>query len=467
MRLKLFHGMGSIAYGVKDNGFSTFLLIFYNQVIGLDASIVSSALMIVLIIDAFADPAIGHFSDRTYTRWGRRLPWLYVAPVPLALVWVLLWSPPQDPSNSFIYLIAVGIAVRTLVSACEVPSNSLIPELTRDYDERTTLVRYRYLFGWGGGLLMLYLAYSLFLVPDETYKVGQLNPNGYWLYGLFGGALMASAVLVSAMGQHSRVAHWPTTKPEKTTLRQSLGEIRESLSHPASLILFGAAAVAFTSQGITFSIANYLYLFVWQYPAWAFQAYPWMLFASVIGSFFLVSPLNRRFGKRETAMVFALVSVVFWITPFALRLFGYWPTVGTNLSTALVFAFGFVANVTGVIVMISAQSMVAEIVEASEIQTGRRTEGIFAAGWLFTQKCATGLGIFATGLIISWSGLPKKAMPGEVDPAIIDRLTIAYCAIVIVAAIISTTIFSRFPINRADHEERVRQLAVAAANSGD
>lgn len=467
LRIKLFQGFGSVAYGIKDNGFSTFLLIFYNQVMKVDAALISSALMVVLIVDAFADPIIGHLSDRTYTRWGRRLPWLYAAPIPLAFAWLFLWHPPANLENIFVYLVIVGILVRTLLSCCEVPATSLIPELTHDYDERTVLVRYRYLFGWAGGLLMLYLAYAFFLVPDAEYPVGQLNPNGYWSYGVFGAILMATAVIVSALGQHSRVAHWPTTKPEKSTLKQSLGEIFESLSHPASLILFGAAAVAYTSQGITFSIANYLYLFVWQYPAWAFQAYPWMLFFSVLASFFLVSPLNKRFGKKETAMVCGLLSVSFWIAPFALRLAGMWPEVGTNLSTWLVFSFGFMANVLGVIVMISAQSMVAEIVEASQEQTGRRTEGVFSAGWLFTQKCATGLGIFVTGLIVSWSGLPIGAKPGSFDPAIIDKLTIAYCSMVILAVVISTTIFSRFPISRADHEARLRQLAAASGGSGD
>src|SRR3546814_18525559 len=80
----MYHGLGSIAYGVKDNGFSTFLLLFYNQVLGMDAKLVSFALMLALVLDAFVDPVIGYLSDQTHTRWGRRLPWLYLAPIPLA-----------------------------------------------------------------------------------------------------------------------------------------------------------------------------------------------------------------------------------------------------------------------------------------------------------------------------------------------------------------------------------------------
>lgn len=463
-RLKLVHGIGSIAYGVKDNGFSTFLLIFYNQVLGMDAKLVSFALMVALVLDAFADPLIGHLSDRTYTRWGRRLPWLYTAPIPLGFAWLLLWSPPDlPPGQMFFYLVAVAVLVRTLVSACEVPSVALVPELTRDYDERTGLMRFRYLFGWAGGLLMLFLAYDLFLQPDAEHAVGQLNPNGYWAYGLCGAVLMAAAVLLSALGQHRRVARLPDVKPESRGMAHAFGEIRESLSHPAFLVLIGAGAIAYTSQGVTFSISNYLYLFVWQFSDTAFALYPWVLFASVVGSFFVVSPLHARFGKRETAMVCGVISVIFWIAPFALRLGGLWPDVGGWTSTLCLFGFFFLANLFGVMVMISGSSMIADIVEASEEQTGRRTEGIFFAGNFFMQKCATGLGIFLTGLIVSLSGLPERARPGAVPEAAISQLILYYSILVIAAVAVSTLIFARFPISRADHEARLAKLGGASA----
>ncbi|MFP5450082.1 MAG: MFS transporter, partial [Alphaproteobacteria bacterium] len=178
-RIKFFHGFGSIAYGVKENGFSTFLLLFYNQVIGMDARLVGAALAIAMIVDAIADPIIGHMSDRTYSRWGRRLPWLYLAAVPLAASWMLLWHPPGlEGWQAFAYLVVTAIFVRTLVSACEVPSVAILPELTQDYDERTSLMRLRYLFAWAGGLLMLFLAYGVFLVSDKEGEVGQLLEEG-------------------------------------------------------------------------------------------------------------------------------------------------------------------------------------------------------------------------------------------------------------------------------------------------
>lgn len=176
-RIKLFHGFGAVAFGVKDNGFSVFLLIYYNQVLGMRADLVSLALALALVIDAFIDPLIGNLSDRTYTKWGRRLPWLYSAALPLAIAWVVLWSPPGGGAPSFWGLLGIAVVVRMLLSACEVPSVALVPELTRDYDERTTLFRYRYLFGWSGGLLMLFLAYNVFLKGEDMLRPKDISPS--------------------------------------------------------------------------------------------------------------------------------------------------------------------------------------------------------------------------------------------------------------------------------------------------
>ncbi len=461
---KLFLGLGMTAYGIKDNGFSTFLLIFYNQVLGMDAKIVSLALGLALVMDAFVDPVIGYMSDRTYTRWGRRLPWLYICAVPLGLVWILLWMPPTDwGDNVFFYLLGVGILVRTLMSCCEVPAVAMIPELTSDYDERTVVSRYRFLFAWAGGLLMMFLAYDIFLVPSKEHPVGQLNPDGYWLYGLTGAILIAAGVLISARGLHKRMAKLPNDRPPPVGVRTAFREMKESLSNRAFVIMLCAGAISLTSTQVTYVISSYLYLYVWQFSQGAFAIYPWFLFSSVVSAFFLVVPVTIKLGKREVCIGFALASVTFWITPFLLRLAGLWPEVGTTTSTGLLFGFFFFANVTAVAVQIALSSMTADIVEASEVETGRRTEGIFYAAWFFVQKCSTGLGIALTGLIVSLSGFPEKAKPGEVSETVINSFITYYCVLIAVATVTASIIFWRFPIGRADHEERVRLLAERSA----
>lgn len=455
MRLKLIQGFGAVAFGVKDNGFSFFLLIFYNQVLGMDAGLVSLALLIALLVDAVVDPVLGNLSDRTYTRWGRRLPWLYAAPVPLAFFWVMLWSPPTGEAPSFIGLVGIAIAVRLLLSACEVPSISLVPEITADYDERTTLFRYRALGGWIGGLGMMVLAYTVFMPGPE----GLLQREGYIAFGIFGAVLMAASVIGSAIGQHSLVARLPDTRPPPFTIKGAFSEITEAFSERAFLIFAAGGLAAYVHQGMTFSITNYLNLFVWQLTRTQLVLYPLVLFASVVLMFVMIGPLHRRFGKARSAALAMIAGTAIGITPFALLYLGAWPQPGSSASTALFYGFVLFANSLGIISLVSATSMIAEIVEAFEERTGRRAEGSFYSGNWLVQKCATGAGIFASGQIIAFSQLQTNAAPGSVPQAVLDTLVLSYCGAILVLAVIAAWWLVRFPISRDDHEARINRLA--------
>jgi GPH family glycoside/pentoside/hexuronide:cation symporter len=455
MRLKLIQGFGAVAFGVKDNGFSFFLLIFYNQVLGMDAALVSVALLIALLVDAVIDPILGNLSDRTYTKWGRRLPWLYAAPIPLAFCWVLMWSPPSGEAPSFAGLLGIAIAVRLLLSACEVPSISLVPEITADYDERTTLFRYRAMGGWIGGLGMMVLAYTVFMPGAE----GLLQQDGYFVFGIFGAVLMAASVIGSALGQHKLVARLPATKPAPFTIKGAFSEITEAFSERAFLIFAVGGLAAYVHQGMTFSITNYLNLFVWQLTRAQLTLYPLVLFASVVLMFVMIGPLHRRFGKAKSAGLAMIVGTAIGITPFALLLLGFWPQPGSMASTGLFYGFVLIANSLGIISLVSATSMIAEIVEAFEERTNRRAEGSFYSGNWLVQKCATGAGIFMSGQIISLSQLATDASPGTVPQGVITDLVIYYCGAMLLLAVIAAWWLARFPISREDHEARVNRLA--------
>src|SRR5215471_710177 len=146
LRTKIAYGIGSVAFGVKDNGFAFFLLLFYNQVLGLPERWVGLAIMVALVVDSIGDPVIGYLSDHLHSRWGRRHPFMYASALPVAIGYYLLWAPPADlsPGALFAYLLGVAIVVRILISLYEIPSASLAAELTDHYDERTSLLSYRY-----------------------------------------------------------------------------------------------------------------------------------------------------------------------------------------------------------------------------------------------------------------------------------------------------------------------------------
>src|SRR3546814_17190584 len=97
--------------------------------------------MVALIFEAFVDPVIGELTDRKRSRWGRRLPWLYIAPFPLAFAWMALWSPPEmSDAATIAWLIGFAILVRELASVGAVPSVAIVPELTASYTESSAVI---------------------------------------------------------------------------------------------------------------------------------------------------------------------------------------------------------------------------------------------------------------------------------------------------------------------------------------
>lgn len=463
LRTKLAYGAGAMAYGVKDNGFSVFLLIFYNQVIGLPANLVGLAVMIALIIDAFIDPVIGHLSDRTNTRWGRRHPWLYASIVPVALSWFLLWHPPDWSDGPLLfYLIGAAILVRSAIAMNEVPSIALLPELTRDYHERTDVIRYRFLFGWIGGLGLLWLAYAVFLAPTPEQPAGLLRREGYDAYAWTGVIVMVIAVLIAALGTHRRMARPPAKLPPRQPLGAEIRAIFGTLHNRAFLTLMAAGVFAYANQGLNFATSTYMQSYVWEFPRWAFSAWPVTLLAGVVFAFVFAPVISRRMGKKKGAALMAGLAVIVGLAPYVLRLLGAFPENGDPATLPLVFAFFTVATGLGICPMILTGSMLADVIEDSEMKTGHREEGLFFAGNLFMQKCVTGIGTFAAGSLITLVGFPQNAVPGQVDPAVIDRLMLVFVILTAVFVGLAIAMFLRFPLGEDDHNERVAALAARA-----
>ena len=460
--LKVMHGLGSVAYGVKDNGFSVFLLIFYNQVLGIDAGVVGTVIMAALIFDAFADPIIGELSDRTQSKWGRRLPWLYTAAIPLGIIWLLLWHPPEmGQTGTIIWLFCTAVLARSLVAMCEVPSIALVPELTADYDERTRLMRYRFLFGWAGGLLMLIFAYGIFFAGEK----GVSDPVGYDAYSVWGALMMTGAVLISALGQHRHVAKQSPPAPRGVGLGHAFAEAKVTLSNRAFLWLVSAAVFGLINQGLTFALTNYQLGFLWQLQQMEMLYYALILFATVIVAFIIVPPLSARLGKKNAAIFLALISMTFTAGLYGSWLLDLVPGAPNDPSILFMFALVAMTNSAAVGMMMLTSSMMADVVEASQQETGRRSEGLFFAGYFFMQKCAVGIGTFAAGMILTFADFPQNAVPGRVDVTVLDGLALYYMGTVLVLGIIGVLVLRHFPISRESHNERLRVLNTAAESA--
>ena len=456
------YGFGAAAYGVKDSGFGTFLLLFYNQAVGLPPTEVGLVVMCALLVDALVDPAVGFFSDRTRGRWGRRHPWLYASAIPIAVGWLLLWNPPVMSHNAtLLWLFVTAVVVRSAVSCYEVPAAALTPELSADYDERTRINAYRYLFGWAGGLIMLLSAYIFFLKPNPA----TAPREGFLHMAIAGAVFMLVAVFVSAIGTHREIRNLPKPEIARQSLRANLGEMIATVKNRAFLILMIAGIAAYTNQGISYALSNYIYSYVWGITGWSFVWVTLALFVGVVGAFVIAPRVGRNGAKHKLAALFVVFGALCTATPFVLRLVGLFPPPGSAMLIPLLMLTYILSNIGTVTALILCASMAADVTEDSEARTGRRSEGVFSSGWFFVQKCTSGIGIFFAGRILALATFPVVAKPGAVPVGAIDRLTIIYAGCYVGLAVIAAATLLRFPFGRAEHEARLARLTTSGGDS--
>jgi glycoside/pentoside/hexuronide:cation symporter, GPH family len=442
LQTRIFYATGAVAYGIKDNGFSVFLLLYYNQIVGLDAGLVGLMLLLALLLDALIDPAVGHLSDRTRTRWGRRHPWLYVSALPIFGFWLALWMPPAvEPALQLLWLLVFATLVRMSISLNEVPSIALAPEMTYDYHERTSIIGLRYFFGWFGGLVMLAAAYGLFQLADPKFA----SADGFRSYAVAGAVVMLVSVLLSAIGTHHRFARPMDAGAHQPSFRDMLA----CLKFKPFLILLLAAFFAFANQGVTFALSNYLLAYVWKF-GWEEQViYAIALFFAVLLALVVARRMGERYGKRRAAVRFAIATNVISVAPYLLLVAGLFPESGTTASLIAYLPLVMLATTMGIAVMITAASMMADLTTAHQAISGKQQEGVFFSGHFFMQKCVTGIGIFVSGQILVLVGFPSQADPATIDPAVVTRLAIAYALITIILGLATAWALSRYPLGEA------------------
>ena len=278
-----------------------------------------------------------------------------------------------------------------------------------------------------------------------------------------GALFIGVAILVSALDTHPEIRHLPNPPIVRQTLRESFAELRQTVKNRAFAILMAAGVCAYTIQGISYAMSNYLYTYVWGFKGPVFVYLTIALFSGVFLAFLAAPRLGRTGSKPKAAMGAVLLGAALNTSPYWLRMLSVFPDVGEPALLPMLFGFfilGTASNVTGFIL---GASMMADVVEDSEAKTGRRSEGVFFAGSFFVQKCTSGIGIFFAGMILAVAGFPAKAMPGTVPVETIDRLTLIYAGLYIVLACVSAYFFSRFPFGRVEHEARLARLATTSA----
>ncbi|NGY03255.1 MFS transporter [Solimonas terrae] len=460
-RTKFSYGLGTLAFGIKDHGFNVLLMLYYNQVIGLPAASVGLMIMLAMIVDAVADPLIGHLSDRTRTRWGRRHPFMYGSAIPVAVAYFLLWLPPHgSQALQLTYLLILSVAVRVAISCYEIPSSALMSEFSSDYEERTSLSTYRTVFFALGTVIMSLLVFKVLLLPTAEQPVGQLNAAGYARYATVSAVLMAFAILISALGTHKRI---PTlSKPLPVSEHSGLfGGLRALLTDRPYVSVLLCGFMFAVAAGLAATLGVYISTYFWRLGA----ADLGTIGASAGGGLILalaILQFTRRYSKKHIAVSLFSVALVAIVLPVALGLPGWMPRDPGRLVPILI-ASTLVTTAAVLAAAVVSLSMVADVADHLDLKTGRRMEGLMFAASVMVNKAVSGVGVFLSGVVLSAIHFPEKADPATVDPAIVNEMTLVAAVCMGVFATLAILILQFYPITRESHQRTIEALKLRRA----
>ncbi len=429
----------------------------------MDAFLVGLAILITFMVDAVSDPIVGWLSDNTTSRWGRRHPYMYASAIPISFAYWFLWNPPDSlvGNDHFFWLLGISILVRTLITVFEIPTTALAAELTDDYHQRTSLFSYRNFFGYAGGILIGAIALFFLLKKNETSGSGYTDIEGFGQYGLLASLMIFTSIMVSALGTHRTI---PYLKPreissEKFSLTRLFREVFETLSHKSFGALFAATFFGYIATGVAASLTYYIYGYFWGFTTDQASMITLSLLLSAFLALILTPIVSRWLGKKRAIVSVGLIGFTIAPLPVVLRLLGLMPLNDSPILFPLILTIAIVDYVMIIMVVILSSSMIADLVEDSQLRTGRRSEGLFFAAITFSRKAVEGMGIFMSSIILSLINFPKEVAPDQVPAEALFRLGAFYAPTLYVLWMLMLFSLSFYKIDQARHEANLRKLA--------
>ncbi|MGB5962515.1 MAG: MFS transporter [Coleofasciculaceae cyanobacterium] len=513
---KLAYGAGDLGPAITANIGVFFALFFFTNVAGLSAGLAGSILMIGKIWDAINDPMIGVMSDRTKHPWGRRLPWMFYGAIPFGIFFFLQWIVPHFSADKtannwalFWYYVVIGIFFNSFYTAVNLPYTALTPELTQDYNERTSLNSFRFTFSIGGSILSLILAQIIFAqlkVPqeqqyivlaavcavfsvlplfwcvwgvknqvlafeeqrrdvDEPVSVPLLEKlriifwnraflNALGIYLLFSLILQVIAAILSYF-----VSSW-INLPEGVFSQAawfiqgivlSVVLLWFSFHNRAFLFVIGIYLCSWLGVQVTASILPYFVVNWMGLPAAEFPKVAIAVQGTALIMLFVWSAVSKRFGKKAVYFMGMIIWIIaqaglFFLQPEQIGLMYFLATLaGVGVSTAYLIPW----------------SMIPDVIELDELQTGQRREGIFYGFMVLLQKVGLAVGLFLVGQALEFSGFIETA-PGQTAPiqpaSALLAIRISIGPLPTIALILGLILAYFYPITKAVHAEILLKL---------
>jgi GPH family glycoside/pentoside/hexuronide:cation symporter len=392
--VKFFYGGVEGGITVVWGVFSFFFLFFLTDVVGINPATAGTIMLIAGVWDAVTDPVAGIISDRTKGKWGRRRPYLIGFLVPFAVsAWLLFTDFGFSPGWTVAYFIMANILFYFVQDFIAVPGNSLAAEMTRDYDERTTLVSWRTV--WSSFFTLVGMVAPLLLVEAFSGVFGEER----WGWS----AMMA---ILAVVGTIPILLAWNFTRgyerhPEKP-VKITFKDLQEMfLENKPFLNLVGVIVSIIGSIG-TLTVAVIYFLEHYMGYTEDDSAIVFLVFQAT-GILFvpLVNWIIQRYGKRISTIIGGVLAALVYSSYFFI-------VPGQDV---LIYVMFIAASLAVNFMYMVYWSMIPDVTEVDEFKSGQRREGIYFAVTDFINKVVMSLGAFLVGVLLDTAGYIPEAPP--------------------------------------------------------
>ncbi|MFO7637412.1 MAG: glycoside-pentoside-hexuronide (GPH):cation symporter [Clostridia bacterium] len=437
---KLFFGAGDIAPATSHTIIAFFFLFYLTDVVGLRPALASTVVLVGKLWDAVSDPLIGHLSDNTRSRFGRRRSYLLYGSLPLGVSFFFLWALPPGFTQWQLFSLAViaYMVHMTFLTAVAVPYQALLPEMVEEYDERTSFTAYRMLFSILCGLFAV-------VIPDLITKGFPLRSQGFLVMGLGFAVVIAGSPLFPFFGCYEK-----NKMPEKRKF--------QGYSHYLKPIL----------KNIPFRLATFIYFFTWAGIALVetmflyFFTY-WLgrddVFYIVVAQLFIIAALflplwvklSEKYDKKKcfilgiAELAVSLVAVLF-ITP------------ETPLWVIFVLVTFLSFGVSAAHVL--PHSLIPDCIDYGKLMSRKNNEGIYYGMITFFHKLGVAVVIWISGIVLDLSGyINPNGRTDVVQPgSALTAIRIMQSLVPAFILFIGVGVALLYPISRNRHQAIMRRL---------
>jgi glycoside/pentoside/hexuronide:cation symporter, GPH family len=455
---KLAYGAGDIGGAITGILLLSYLSPFFTDVVHLSPGLAGATQLVVRVWDACTDPMIGIMSDRGHvfgakirSEWGRRYPWMLFAAIPFGVMFICQWLIPFPEANQqglFYYYTLVSMFLGTLFTMYSLPYSALTAELTQDYDERTSLSSFRFTFSLGGSIFALLLARTVFqYVQDPAQQ--------YLTIGIIGAIISVVPIFYCVWGTRARarmITSLQAARIDDTVVMSLREQLRSVFTNRPFMFVVGIYLCSWFSLQLTAAIIPY-FAVSWMGLQ---QADSPLIILAVQGTALGMLSVWNRISQRVGKKVVYFMGTGFWIIAQA-GLFLLQP----GQTTAL-YCLAILAGLGVSTAYLVPWSMLPDVIELDELQTGQRREGLFYSFMVFLQKICLGVALAVILQSLEWTGYlhPTATMRSPVQPPeVLFAIRLAIGPIPTLALIGGLVLAYFYPITREMHQQILLQLA--------